>query len=72
MERIFSGFLTIILVFNLFSFSQSNAQQTGYFSVGGDINSFYPVTWYDGAWASNKHTELNLGRSSIHANNQWR
>ncbi|MBK1442516.1 hypothetical protein JHJ32_21130 [Parapedobacter sp. ISTM3] len=49
-----------------------HAQQSGSITVGGDFNTYYPVSWYDGAWSSNQQTELHIGRSSAHTNSQWR
>jgi hypothetical protein len=51
---------------------EASGQQSGSFTVGGNINTFYPVTWVDGAWDENKPTELHIGRSSVHTNSQWR
>ena len=46
--------------------------QTGSFNVGGDIDKFYPVTFYDGGWDNNIATELSIGRSSVHLDATWR
>ena len=66
MKKIISG------VFCLFLGFASYGQESGTINVGGDIDTFYPVTWYDGAWGSNMPTELYLGRSSVHTNSSWR
>ena len=47
-------------------------QVSGSFNVGGDIDKFYPVTFFDGAWQSNVPTSLKLGRSDIHLNSNSR
>jgi len=48
------------------------AQTTGSITVGGDIDKFYPTTWVDGGWNSNVVSQLEIGRSSVHANSNWR
>ncbi|CAM4113002.1 hypothetical protein SAMN06265348_103295 [Pedobacter westerhofensis] len=48
------------------------AQQTGSFKVGGDLDKFYPVTFLDGGWDQNIATELDLGRSAVHYDSDWR
>ena len=63
----------ILLISLLIIFSkQSFAQIAGNFSVGGDLDKFYPVTFYDGGWGSNVATNLKLGRSSVHTDSEWR
>lgn len=52
--------------------AKSYTQQTGSITVGGDLNTFYPVSWYDGGWSSHRQTELDIGRSSAHIDSQWR
>ncbi|MCH7411481.1 hypothetical protein MM239_18985 [Belliella sp. DSM 111904] len=67
--------LSSLFIFLLASFINSNitiAQISGSFVVGGNLDTFYPVTWFDGAWDSNIATELQIGRSSGHTNSQWR
>ncbi|SEL95793.1 hypothetical protein [Parapedobacter koreensis] len=56
----------------LFFGMYGHAQQSGSITVGGSFNTYYPVTWHDGAWNSNKQTELYIGRSSAHTNSEWR
>ncbi|MGK6353531.1 hypothetical protein [Parapedobacter sp. DT-150] len=68
--------LTIKTPFILFLVSLSPfiaaAQQSGSIIVGGDFNTYYPVSWHDGAWTANKQTELHIGRSATHTDSQWR
>jgi len=49
-----------------FIISSAAAQQSGTFSVNGDLTKFYPVTFFDGGWANQAATELQLGRSNVH------
>ncbi|SEK54374.1 hypothetical protein SAMN05421740_10233 [Parapedobacter koreensis] len=56
----------------IFAWTACDAQQTGSITVGGDLDTFYPVSWSDGGWSSNRETELHIGRSSAHINSQWR
>jgi len=62
--------LTIFLVVMVQCFIR--AQSTGSFTVKGDASKFYPVTFKDGNWNNNMPTELQLGRSSTHLNEDWR
>lgn len=48
------------------------SQVTGTFAVQGDINTYYPVSFFDGGFANNVATQLKLGRSSVHENATWR
>ncbi len=50
----------------------SNAQVSGSFIVNGDLDKFYPVTFFDGAWSYNVPTDLTLGRSNVHTDGNWR
>lgn len=59
------------LLFTVFVL-QSKAQVTGNFIVRGDIDKFYPVTFYDGGWDNNDATQLTIGRSSVHIDADWR
>lgn len=61
-------FFIAIVLFSL----NTNAQVTGSFTVGGDVTKFYPVTFSDGGWPQNATSELELGRSSIHTDANWR
>lgn len=58
----------LLFLFTIYSFGQV----TGNFNVGGDIDKFYPVTFYDGGWVNNVPTNLKLGRSNVHVNSDWR
>lgn len=53
-------------------FLTSTAQVSGNFFVNGDIDKFYPVTFLDGGFSSNAATELEIGRSSVHMDGDWR
>lgn len=48
------------------------AQTSGTITVGGDFNKFYPVIWEDAGWDANVATSLEIGRSSVHTNSNWR
>ena len=48
------------------------AQTTGSFTVGGDIDKFYPVVWNDGGWDNKMPSQLEIGRSDVHQNGDWR
>ncbi|WP_158800295.1 hypothetical protein [Pedobacter sp. L105] len=48
------------------------AQQAGSFNVGGDFTKFYPVTFIDAGSVQNTATNLEIGRSSVHLNSDWR
>lgn len=61
--------LTVILIFYI---KCSFGQVSGSFNVGGDIDKFYPVTFFDGGWNNNVSTQLTIGRSSTHTDSQWR
>jgi hypothetical protein len=56
----------------LFFIVPAFAQQIGSVTVNGDFDKYYPVLFSDGAWGSNVATELELGRSDVHENSQWR
>nr|WP_315247363.1 tail fiber protein [uncultured Flavobacterium sp.] len=56
----------------LFFFYTTNAQVSGSFTVQGDIDKFYPVSFLDGGWDNNAPTKLILGRSEVHYNSTWR
>lgn len=62
----------LLIIILLFTSILSNAQVTGNFNVGGDLDKFYPVTFFDGGWSNNVPTVLTLGRSSIHADASYR
>ncbi|TWF40505.1 hypothetical protein FHW36_104187 [Chitinophaga polysaccharea] len=61
--------------FCLFMFAGTQitlAQVTGSFQVKGDLDKYYPVTFADGGWNNNAAVELELGRSSVHIDGEWR
>ncbi|MDB5012393.1 MAG: hypothetical protein JWQ25_595 [Daejeonella sp.] len=60
--------LLVLVIINKLSY----AQTSGSITVGGDINNFYPVTWFDGARNENIATHLELGRTNIHLNSSVR
>ncbi|WP_369014648.1 hypothetical protein [Flavobacterium anhuiense] len=62
----------LLLAVAIFISSYCFAQVTGSFKVNGDIDKFYPVTFYDGGWANNVPTNLTLGRSYVHTDSSWR
>ncbi|NCU06110.1 MAG: hypothetical protein GXC73_19290 [Chitinophagaceae bacterium] len=72
MQTSFTRLWIMIVLFSAPGIIPVVAQQSGSFTVGGDIDKFYPVAFYDGNWASNKPTELFLGRSDVHTNSNWR
>ncbi|WP_166923975.1 coiled-coil domain-containing protein [Flavobacterium poyangense] len=63
---------TILLLLFSFLSKYTYSQVSGNFTVNGDSDKFYPVTFYDGGWVNNVPTNLTLARSSVHANSQWR
>jgi len=62
--------LTFIILF-LASISVK-AQTTGSITVGGDFDKFYPTVWTDGGWNNMMPSQLEIGRSVIHENGDWR
>jgi len=53
----------------------TQAQVKGIFTVGGDIDKFYPVVFTDSAWSFNEASELEIGRSNAHQDengSSWR
>ncbi|MFQ6601775.1 hypothetical protein [Flavobacterium sp. C3NV] len=60
------------LFFLIFTSTISHSQLSSSFIVGGDLDKFYPVTFYDGGWAYNVPTNLSLGRSNVHGDSSWR
>ncbi|CAM4113311.1 hypothetical protein SAMN06265348_103291 [Pedobacter westerhofensis] len=48
------------------------AQQSGSFTIGGDLDKFYPVKFQDGAWDASTATVLEVGRAAVHLNSDWR
>jgi hypothetical protein len=63
---------TVIILLFIALTTGAYAQQSGSFMVGGDFDKFYPVTFFDGGWDQNIATELELGRSGVHFNSDWR
>lgn len=61
-------FLFVLIFTSIISHSQVSSS----FIVGGDLDKFYPVTFYDGGWAYNVPTNLILGRSFVHVDSSWR
>ncbi|WP_448105173.1 hypothetical protein [Pedobacter panaciterrae] len=61
-----------LVVISLLIATNVKAQNTGTITVGGDVNKFYPVLWIDGGWNNHAASELQLGRSAIHENDDWR
>jgi hypothetical protein len=60
-----------ILIFILLTqcgYSQVSAN----FIVNGDVDKYYPVRFFDGGWSNNTPTNLTIGRSSAHTNENWR
>ncbi|MEH3112268.1 hypothetical protein [Pedobacter terrae] len=42
------------------------------FTVGGDLDKFYPVVFSDVNFDSSRPTQLEIGRSDVHQNGNWR
>lgn len=57
-------FLFSLLVF-LYASLNVSAQVTGVINVNGDLDKYYPVTFFDGGWSNNMATELEIGRSLL-------
>ncbi|MEN2401779.1 tail fiber protein [Flavobacterium sp. MC2016-06] len=62
----------LLLLLFIFSSKITYAQVSSNFTVNGDFDKFYPVTFYDGGWVNNVSTKLALGRSSLHLNSDGR
>ncbi|MBP1221747.1 tail fiber protein [Flavobacterium sp. 1355] len=62
------AFSIVIFLISIISYPQVSSS----FNVGGDIDKFYPVTFFDGAWSYNLPTNLKLGRSDVHLNSNLR
>jgi hypothetical protein len=60
---------TTILIAFILIMSKLSAQS---FTVKGDIDKYYPVTFSDGGWDNNVATELTIGRSLTHIDTDWR
>ncbi|KDN54716.1 hypothetical protein [Flavobacterium seoulense] len=63
---------SLFIILLLFIYKAVFGQTSGSFNVGGDIDKFYPITFYDGGWYNNAPTNLILGRSSVHEDSAWR
>lgn len=61
-----------LVIISLLIATNVKAQNTGTITVGGDVNKFYPVLWIDGGWNNHAVSELQLGRSAVHENGDWR
>jgi len=48
------------------------AQTLGSITVGGDFDKFYPTVWTDGGWNNMMPSQLEIGRSAVHENSDWR
>jgi len=64
MTRIAKALLIFCLFF--YGIQAVYAQTTSSFMVNGDLDKYYPVTFFDGGWADNVATELEIGRSFLH------
>ncbi|WP_298737882.1 hypothetical protein [uncultured Chitinophaga sp.] len=64
MKKLIRTLLTGLLLLSVIS--TAIAQQSGNFFVNGDLDKFYPVTFFDGGWANLAATELQIGRSDVH------
>lgn len=53
------------------SYFMAGTAQTS-FIVGGDIDKFYPVVFADLNWNNSRPTELEIGRSDVHTDGDWR
>ncbi|MCK7555497.1 hypothetical protein MKQ70_10950 [Chitinophaga sedimenti] len=73
MKLIYARTLRIAFAFMLCLFTRLSvsAQIVGSFTVQGDEDKFYPVTFRDAAWFYNVATELKIGRSNVHLNGDW-
>ncbi|RZJ76945.1 MAG: hypothetical protein EOO45_00235 [Flavobacterium sp.] len=50
----------------------AQSQAIGSFVVNGELNKFYPVVFKDGGFHHNVATDLEIGRSDVHTDNNWR
>ncbi|PRD44535.1 hypothetical protein [Sphingobacterium haloxyli] len=62
----------VAIVFFLCAALSTFGQSSGSITVGGDINTFYPVAWLDGNYTANRSTKLQVGRSNVHQDTRWR
>ncbi|MDR2037507.1 MAG: hypothetical protein LBQ60_06250 [Bacteroidales bacterium] len=63
-------FTQLILVVSVVS-SFGQWQASGHFTLDGESNKYYPVSFKDVGWNYNEETILKLGRSSVHINGNW-
>jgi len=61
--------LVVLVCYTAFA---ATAQQAGSFVVGGNSALFYPVRFTDGGWYGNKLSTLEIVRSHVHTDGQWR
>ena len=64
--------INLILCFNLLFTIYALAQTATTFYVGGDLDKYYPVSFNDPGFYSNKETAIEIGRSDVHTNATWR
>lgn len=62
----------ILLAISLLKVFFVQGQITGSLIVRGDIDKYYPVAFADGGHPNNVATVLDLGRSSVHLDSEWR
>ena len=62
----------ILIVLVCMACTPASAQDSAAFVVKGDISTYYPVLFQDGGWNSNIATDLQIGRSWVHADAEWR
>ncbi|MDN3588114.1 hypothetical protein QWY86_15630 [Pedobacter aquatilis] len=60
--------LFFLLTYSLNGFGQSGST----FLVHGDVDKFYPVVFQDANWINNRATEIEIGRSDVHMDENWR
>ncbi|WCT13686.1 tail fiber protein [Mucilaginibacter jinjuensis] len=58
--------LVYVILLCFFMSAKTFAQYSGSFIVQGDANKYYPVIFTDANWYSNKTTDFEIGRSSVH------
>jgi len=63
---------TWCVVVLLFFCLSTKAQVSGSFVVKGNLNTYYPVLFWDGGWDSSVATEMTIGRSNVHTDSSWR
>lgn len=50
----------------------THAQLTSTILVYGDADKFYPVVFSDNNWSNHRATEIEIGRSDVHEDQNWR